>query len=377
MNRSKRRPPAHVSGDQAIKIVERIFPPYWVARKYHPDYGIDLGVELFEQTKTPDGEVVFDTLGEHLFLQVKGTAKLTPKRIAVASRPNANRPPPARFQGRSVNIDVFEFRLESTELVTVQRMGASLPVLLVLVELSTERAFFVCLNDYIDKILLPSDPKYAQKDQHIIRIPAANELAGSVTALSFYAKRPKLYAAFQTFTYQHHELEYTRKTDLSRTSKYFAERLLQYDFWSKCEAWGLIERLHQHLQSLLKKGVPGQLRAYPVTNTAAYKQWVDQYGDRYALKDLLNSFDIRALWASLSNVGNTFEEICREWFLPTFLGWHASYSPIEGVAPNEQPKRIDSSLSTRVQKRSRQRQQALTEKVIAPAKAKAKEQTGR
>jgi len=93
------------------------------------------------------------------------------------------------------------------------------------------------LNDYIDKILLPSDPKYAQKDQHIIRIPAANELAGSVTALSFYAKRPKLYAAFQTFTYQHHELEYTRKTDLSRPPKYFAERLLQYDFWSKCEAW--------------------------------------------------------------------------------------------------------------------------------------------
>jgi len=27
MNRSKRRPPAHVSGDQAIKIVERIFLP--------------------------------------------------------------------------------------------------------------------------------------------------------------------------------------------------------------------------------------------------------------------------------------------------------------------------------------------------------------
>ena len=361
MNRPKRRPPAHISGDQAIKIVERMLPAQWVARKYHPDYGIDIAVELFEQTKTLGNEIVFDTLGEHLFLQVKGTAKLTPKRIRVASRPNINRPPPARFQSHSVNIDVFEFRLESTELVTVQRMGASVPVLLVLVELGTERAFFVCLNDYIDKILLPSDPKYAEKETHLIRIPAANDLARSATALSFYAKRPKLYAAFQNFAYQHHELGYTLKADLNRTSKYFAKMLLRYDFWSKCESWGLIECLHQQLQSLLRKGAPGHIGVYPVTKTAAYKRWVDQYGDQSSLKGLLNSFDIRSLWASMSSAGNTFEEICREWFLPTFLGWQCSYPdpPFENAAPVQAADGDDGK------------------KVVGPTEAKAKEQTGR
>jgi hypothetical protein len=340
MNRSKRRPPAHVAGDQAIKIVERILPAHWVARKYHPDYGIDLAVELFEQTKSLGNEIVFDTLGEHLFLQVKGTARLTPKRIEVASRPNINCPSPARFESESVSIDVFEFRLESTELVTVQRMGASLPVLLVLVELSTDRAFFVCLNDYIDKILLPSYPKYADKEKHLIRIPVTNDLSRAATALSFYAKRPKLFAAFQKFAYQNHELKYTRDTDFNRTTKHFAAVLLQYDFWSRCEAWGLIEYLHQGLQRFQRTGSPGQMRQHSAPKVEANNRWKDELGDEYSIEEVLKFSEISSLWESLSNVGNTFEEICREWFLPTFLGWLCSYPDLssENAAPTQKPK---------------------------------------
>jgi hypothetical protein len=102
---------------------------------------------------------------------------------------------------------VLKLNLDTAELMTVEAMGAALPVLLFVVALDTERVFYVCLNDYIDKVLLPDNPDYKSQESKIICIPIRNEITAdeaSLIPLRHYATRPKLYAAFTRFTYQHH-----------------------------------------------------------------------------------------------------------------------------------------------------------------------------
>lgn len=78
-------------------------------------------------------------------------------------------------------------------------MGIAVPVLLVIADLATQRCSFVCLNDYIDKILIPRFKNYRDKQSRTIHIPIYNEIRTDhgLVALRWYAKRPKLLAAFQ------------------------------------------------------------------------------------------------------------------------------------------------------------------------------------
>lgn len=49
MQIGKRRSEAHVIGDYAIDILKQHLPKEWVVREYHPDYGIDLSIELLSE----------------------------------------------------------------------------------------------------------------------------------------------------------------------------------------------------------------------------------------------------------------------------------------------------------------------------------------
>ena len=68
MTVGKQRSVTHIIEDISIKILEKQFPNEWVMRKYVPDYGIDISVELFEPYKED-----YITTGEHIYFQVKGT----------------------------------------------------------------------------------------------------------------------------------------------------------------------------------------------------------------------------------------------------------------------------------------------------------------
>ena len=108
-----------------------------------------------------------------------------------------------------MEIDVVPFVIDTDELLTVQTMGPTIAVVLVVVCLDAGRVFFVCLNDLVEKVLLVDDPKYAEKSTKTIYLPAKNELskeALALCALRFMAKRPKLYAAFNRFNYQQNEI---------------------------------------------------------------------------------------------------------------------------------------------------------------------------
>ena len=89
MSRSKRKPEAHIIGEEAVRIIEALLPAHWTIREYHPDYGIDLAVEVFERSGTEtNGHPAYDTLGEHLFLQVKGCRSIEPIQFKVTDRIN-------------------------------------------------------------------------------------------------------------------------------------------------------------------------------------------------------------------------------------------------------------------------------------------------
>lgn len=46
----KKRSENQIIGESGIDILRSLFPQEWVIREYAVDYGIDLDVELFEQT---------------------------------------------------------------------------------------------------------------------------------------------------------------------------------------------------------------------------------------------------------------------------------------------------------------------------------------
>jgi hypothetical protein len=334
VRRTKRQSEEHVIGREAVKIVTSALPSWWVVREYQPDYGIDLAIELFEETggRCSGGKSrkqTYDTLGEHLLVQVKGSRGLELQELRVRPRLNVERNDKARAPTgptTSETIRVYSKSIDTHELLTVQRMGAAMPVLLVLVDVSTCRSHFVCLTDYIDKVILPASPRYADKTHKTIYVPERNEITpGELVPLRYYGKRPKLYAAFQKFAYQEHEMEYVNDCDLLRVSRSFARILLRSDIWRSCGWWAPLSTGLKDLEALLGKGDPKVFKYRDLASAAdAHKRTWSRVGDSggtlYTQSQMSQIIEIRTLWQRLSNIGRIHEEICREWFLPTSLG---------------------------------------------------------
>lgn len=212
---SKRKVKAHIIDSEANQILNSCLPKHWTIRTYVPDYGIDLDIEMFEPVEGTDGSVHYDALGEHLFAQVKGTRSLRTTTKTLASRYNVEIRNLAEKELRSsssgLTCEVAHYKIDTSELVTIQKMGSALPVVLFLIDTRQKNVYFLCLNDYIDKVILPSDPSYAEKSSKVIHIPMDNLVSqkeSSWAPLKFYAKRVKFYSFFQKAYYQRHELQY-------------------------------------------------------------------------------------------------------------------------------------------------------------------------
>jgi hypothetical protein len=338
---TKRRVRQHVMEDRSIRIVRDLLPDHWVVREYRPDYGIDLLVELFEPVNATDAA----TVGETLFVQVKSAEIVEPRRLRVRRRRNVELGPLREDPSDSVEIPVARLRLDTSELLTIQAIGSAIPVLLFLVELSTRRIYFVCLNDLVEKVIIPQDPGYAAKNSKVIHIPLRNRIVAddpvSIRPLETYAKRPKLYAAFQKFAYQKHEMEYLlaacgqagpeerqseHTSELMDLVRHFLAVILRYDFWERVPEWQPIGWSYRELTSLreitARPGVENDLaaiRTYLLTEPSMRRdeKWVralDLPGARHEF-----FAHIRRTWEKLENLSRMYEEIGREWFLPTSL----------------------------------------------------------
>ncbi|HEY0985033.1 DUF4365 domain-containing protein [Schlesneria sp.] len=294
--------------EESFKIVRSLLPAEWVMHEYRPDYGIDFSIEPFESVDVDTAE----TLGEHLFVQLKSVKKLATRSIKVHPRYNVEKRPLSFASLHSAEkfkeITVIPFQIDTNDLVTVQTMGAAATVLLILVALDVKRVFFICLNDLIDKIIVPEDPVFAEKDSKLVFIPAWNELTDqpeSLVPLKLFSKRAKFYTAIAKFAFQYHELSYagvetvddeSPESAYANTVRHFLGIVQSLSIWDASEYWPLVAHYKARLNRL--------------------EALLD--GREQTMIGL--QAETEMLWQGLNALGRTFEEIAREWFLPTYLG---------------------------------------------------------
>ncbi|HEY2585454.1 MAG TPA: DUF4365 domain-containing protein [Tepidisphaeraceae bacterium] len=318
----KRRNQQHLMEDRSIAMLRESLPAEWVLHEYKPDYGIDFVVEVFQFLK--DEPTVAETLGETFFVQLKSVAKTTIVTDRVYKRYNVEKRKLEHDKKEFLDIEIIKFDIEVAELLTVRAMGVGMPVLLVIACLDLGRLFYVCLNDLIDKVIEPEDATYADQGTKRISIPLKNELKRDQTSLvpiRFYAKRGKLLAAFTKFEFQRSELAYGLG-ELSPEhwlvmALHFLSKLKALDIWEGCEMWQLVPFYRceiDRVEALLKDD------SKPVEDRVFYS---------------------RPLWQGLVAMGHTFEELCREWNLPTHLAQFLSYpdSPNRPAAVASDPRK--------------------------------------
>lgn len=322
MAAGKKRLEAHIKGDEGVRILKKHLPKEWVVREYVPDYGIDLSVELFEKF-----EGGYITKGEHLFFQVKATDKPDKSHILIPARDNVE----IEYRimdGESVETDVIKFVLDTDLLATVEAMGSAVPVILAVADVNTEDTYFLCLNDYIEKVLVPEDADYTNKGSKTIYIPMSNKLnsENGIRVLEWYAKRAKLYALFNKLHYQAHELEYCRQHEIEARLRHFLKIITRSDAWSACEYFGLMELAKKQVDSFLQRGITKD--AEQVISKAA-KSGIDvddevwemgHFPEPMSFRKAQEISSLRMLWSRLANLGNAFEAYSKEHFLPTYLG---------------------------------------------------------
>lgn len=315
---TKKRSFQHLMESDSYDIVRRSLPRSWVIREYRPDYGLDLAIEVFDDFSEA-GQA--ETLAEHFFVQVKSVTDFDLKSISVAPRSNVTKPKPDSFNARTadaVRIDVVKFSVDTSLLQTVQRMGASSVVFLFLVSITARRVLFVCLNDYVDKIVVPENRSYGAQSTLTLNIPMKNELSSlaehqsALSVVKFFAKRAKFYTAFNLFAYQFHELSYCSSHEARRiTAQHFLDHLLLLDIWQGHD-WSIVSDYHRwltHLKAVLP-GVPEDdyFSSHPFT------EWeIDHSMSREVILDQ----DIQNFWHGLNVLSRNYEEICREWNQPT------------------------------------------------------------
>lgn len=317
VDHAKRRAPQHLIDERGVALLRRLMPENWVLREYRPDYGLDFAVEVFEDATKPYPQ----TLGEHFFIQLKSTVSPKVSALRLYPRGNVEKGREKLDDQPSMSIDTYSLSLETSELVTVERMGVGLPVLLVIADLTRERCVFVCLNDYIDKILVPRFDDYRDSDHRTVHLPCSNDIASTLgqVALRWYAKRSKLYSAFQRFTYQNSELNWAKDGNWRSLAEHFSQKIVRYDFWDDVEMCPIIGHYRDALRRFIETGQPGLLeRSIPLVDVKTFEGEMDDY---------LKKVDVFLLWNGLSVLPKNYEDVWREWFLPTDFGQAMSAFP--------------------------------------------------
>ncbi len=328
MSLIKQRSEQHLIDADGERLLRSRLPRYWVLREYRPDYGLDFALEIFREPIGPAKKhATYETLGEHIFIQLKSVVSATASPLKIYGRHNVEKKREWLNKNELVGtMDTIRFSIEIKELVTVQRMGVGVPVLLVIADNSKACCHFVCLNDYIDKILVPRHDDYTVKKTRTIHVPIANEVGDELVgcnALRWYAKRSKLYSAFQRFVFQAAELDQAWNTDeFFPMARYFASRIAGYDFWDDTKMWKIIAYYGEAIHRFIRSGHPNLMKS----NMASIKSAASgDEDDARQITEYLNRLDVRELWRCLAGLPRIYEDVCREWLLPTCMGYESSY----------------------------------------------------
>lgn len=317
----KKRPLAHIKGENGVQILKRHLPNEWVPREYVPDYGIDLSVELFSPA-----EGGYITKGEHVFFQVKATDSIEKVQHKIYPRKNVEKEY-RKSSGTPVEIEAIKYVLDTDLLFTVETMGSAVPVILAVVDLLTENIYFVCLNDYIEKVLIPEDANYIEKDHKTIYIPANNLLNSKfgLKTVEWYGKRGKLYALFNKIHYQEVELRYCMDYEITERVEHFLKILMKLDAWTASEFWGILADLKKEAEYYISNGITFEseriIKSMEERGVDVDAEvWESTYcSGLVSFRESQRVQGIHELWKKMSNLGCIFEDMTKETFLPTYL----------------------------------------------------------
>lgn len=321
MTRKKQRVRQHIMEDESYEVIKRYIPKNWVIREFNrPDYGIDLVIELFEEIN----EQISETLGEFIFVQVKSAEKIERKIEKVYPVENVAKRKWKEDKSEYIEMEVVKYSFDTDSIYTIQSLGASVSVLLFLVDLESKEVFFICLNDYIDRVILPKSTDYSKQQTYTIKIPTLNRLSDvdvSNTALEFYGKRAKLLASFSKFFYQRNELDYAlmgaennnndKQNEFIELVAYFINQIENLDIW-KSAGWAILPQTKREIEIL--------------------KNHVKKTDANF--NEIVNLSFI--MWHRLTNLGRIYEDLCREWFLPKFISSLSSYPKSPEVIKKKQ-----------------------------------------
>lgn len=321
MATKKRRVFQHMMEDESYQVIKKQLPKEWVIREFNrPDYGIDLVIELFDKIDEYNSE----TLGEFIYVQVKSVKSIDVIKKQIFYVGNVAKGVWREDKSQYAEIDAIKYVFDTDSIYTIQSLGASVSVLLFVADLSTENVYFICINDYIDKILLPKNPGYTNQGSITITIPALNNLHEKAilnNAFKFYGKRAKLLAAFSKFAYQKNEIGY----------------ILGYKFFPVLTYRDELEKDKSFSNDEIKKMLLyfiSQIEDLDIWNHVEWQVLPEAKKDLLKIKSLLLfdehdwtkiQNDIIVLWHQLTNLGTMYEDICREWFLPKMISLMTSY----------------------------------------------------
>lgn len=320
----KKRPKQHIIGEKGVAIVKKLLPSHWAVREYAPDYGIDLDVELFCDN--------YITSGEHILFQVKSTESLGYKTITLFSRMNVEKEY-KKVESESCQMDVVQYPIDTDLLVTVEKMGSAVPVLLCVVDVERDDGYFVCLNDYIEKIIIPTKSDYFIQKNVTVNIPVKNSLKSEfgIHVIEWYGKRAKLYSFFNKVNYQYHELEYCNNLQTVQITDHFLKILCRLDVWSAVDYFPALKIVKEEIDYYLEHGNTKEGENI-LKRMIEMGEDVDSpiYEATYCVGEV--SFresnitqSLHRLWFLLSNVSNIYEDLAKEAYLPTYLASEISY----------------------------------------------------
>ncbi len=331
MTRKKQRVLQHLMEDESYEIIKSQIPRHWVIREFNrPDYGIDLVIELFEKIDDNFAE----TLGEFIYVQVKSVKELEIKQDTIYEVGNVAKGVWTENRKSHTTLEVIKYPFDTNSIYTIQSLGGSVSVLLFVVDIRTKEVYFICINDYIDKIILPQKSNYTDQGSLTITLPTLNKLTNieiANKALKFYGKRAKLLAAFSKFSFQKNEIKHifgykdypiwTFRDEIEKGKTYepneikiqilyFISQIDRLDIWQHSE-WHVLPQAKEDLESVRKL-----LEVEEV-------DWIN-------VKDR-----VIILWHQLTNLGTMYEDICREWFLPKMISLMTAYPTIPKIITNE------------------------------------------
>lgn len=230
----KKRVDAHIIDNNAyIFLQNEAFPSRWVLRPVVPDYGIDYDLELFEFE-----DDICVTLGEHVFLQVKGTEN---PQYCKQQTFGSNIFP-------SFDISAIKYSIDVSLLSLIERMGSAIPVLLIVVDLKSQVSYWICLNDYIKHILPYQNPNYKEQGHITVYIPTDNKLSKSnQNVCLWYGKRAKLYSLFHELLSAIDTIEYDDSSNIVKNTEKLIDDFLYYDAWNAKESWYMLDAIYSYM----------------------------------------------------------------------------------------------------------------------------------